>query len=486
MLKRKIHNLLFLGLSVLIGITACSTTTSNTSGSITSSSTRLILTNTPVALVTTTQKVSTQTPSSLITQTSTKVASATPTPTLTPIQTIVAESTTLPEIQEDTLLLIEAYGQGYSQFDYSKSRVFSNEPSNEMLPLSVLDYHTSLESDDPDIGPGNAQLLSFANFADKMAYWVTDGTAQLWLSDLALVSPQPIYTDDHRVYNDNSEDRTKFNLFWTPDDLHLIWSIESESPQFIYHLESQIIEPWPWNCDRIALSPRTNQLAIWCVSEDSDSMFAVIEWGGDIWYSDVPSSHELVKQNELSLFSPPVWSWSSNGEKLAYFDPADPEGRLFIVNRDGSVELSFPGAGWWQTEVVAESRLFLPRILLQWSENSNKLIVFAQAMKEDACPQYQDYWSGSGDVFDVPCWHVIDMQSGRILWTWAEVVNATAEGEGSFWQVWDVAISPKGQQLALNIAVPGGVELGIVDLENELYEQWTSFGGSVIRWYGGS
>jgi hypothetical protein len=303
----------------------------------------------------------------------------------------------------------------------------------------------------------------------------------LWLSDLDLENPQLIYTDEDELYSD-ADYETALNLQWTADDLHLIWYTENDSPNLIYHLQTQTIELWPWKCDRIALSSRTNKLATWCISEQSDSQYSVIEWGGNIWYSDVPPTFELVRQEQISLTSPPVWAWSSDGNRLAYFNPSSQTGELIIANVQGIVELSFPNVAWWQTEAVAESRIYLPAPLIRWSRDSSQLLVFAHDLTTNACPQYRDYWSGSDELYDIPCWQVMESQSGTVLWAWAELVNITSEDGSETWQVWDAAISPSGKHLAFNIAVSGGVELGIFDLENGLYEQWAAFGGSVIRW----
>jgi hypothetical protein len=384
-----------------------------------------------------------------------------------------------PLILDDHLLFIEAYGRGYSKFDYNLSLQLNSDQS---FPLSPLDYSDTLSSDDLEGGPGDARLLTFAHFADSMAYWViNDDTARLWISDLEIANAQLLYADENQIYSDDHSNTAMFEVFWTPDDLHLIWSLLDNSSNYIYHLQTDTIEPWPWNCDRVAHSPETNRLATWCAPKEAGGDFAVIEWGGEIWYSEAPPDVELVKQDELQPSFQPVWTWSSDGESLAYFIPNDPEGNLYIVDNQGNESFSFPNIAWWFTDAIIESRMNLPSTLLQWSEDSKSLVVFAHSMAEDACPSYQNIWIGDDKSYNTPCWQLLDVQSGDVLWTWGDVVKLTGNSSNT-WQVWDIAISSYGKRLALNIIVSSRVELGIVDIENGLYEQWAAYGGDVIRW----
>lgn len=474
-------------LGVILGVivTSCTPVVSDSVDLTDTPSTVPALSETSVVHVTATPQIFTSTPASVPTQI---IETILPPPISTPLPTLTntVESLDATLIHDDYLLFIEAYEQGYSKFDYALSQQLNPE---QPFPLSVIDYAVSSDPDDPEVGPADARLLSFAHFADKMAYWTTDdGAARLWISDLETTNPELIYTDESQAYSDDHNDDAKFNLLWTPDDLHLIWSTHDDSPNYIYHLQSDMIEPWPWNCDRIALSPQTNHLATWCspgkleMQLAVEMQFAVIEWGGDIWYSETSPKIELIKQDERPQFSRPIWAWSSDGERLAYFDPNDLEGDLLIVDAQGNEDLSFSNGAWWIEEAVSESRIYLPSTLLQWSEDSSKLIVFAYPITSGACPQYQDYWTGSDESFDVPCLQLVDTETEKILWTWADLVNIAKDVDSNTWQVWDFTISPYGKRMAINIAVSGRVELGIVDIENGLYEQWAAYGGSVIRW----
>lgn len=463
---------------IIVMVTACAPDILDAPSSVMTSPTRPSLTVVTQAIPT--QSLPTHTPASTQTPIEETIApTKIPTPLFT--DTPTNESAGIPIIEDDHLLFIENYEQSYSQFDYSLSIQFNFE-QGQPYPLHALDYKVSQEPNDPEIGPASATLISFAHFADKVAYWINDDVRQLWLSDLDLENPQLIYTDKDEVYSNADYEGREFNLRWTDDDLHLIWYTNDDSPNLIYHLQTQTIEPWPWKCDRIALSPRTNRLATWCISEESETRFAVIEWGGDIWYSDVPSMFELVKQDRIALFSPPIWAWSSDGERLAYFDPSSRVGEFSIVNAQGIAELSIPEAAWWQTEAVAESRIFLPSTLIQWSQDNSRLIVFAHELTTHACPLYRNYVSESDSFHDIPCWQVLEIESKSILWTWSDFLDDLNTSDNDTWQVWDASISPHGKRLAFNVAVPTGIELAIIDLENNISEQWGAFGGSGIRW----
>ena len=435
-----------------------------------------IATKTVVVLSTTTPKTSTQTPTLIPTQV---VETVTPRPTFTPS---LAPANTPPTslILDDYLLFIESYGRGYSMFDYSVSQQWR---SGQPFPLSALDYSELVDSDDPGGGAGDARLLTFAHFIDNMAYWLIEGdTASLWLSDLEIENPRLLYTDENQIYADDQNNTVKFNVLWTPDDLHLIWSSYGDSSGYIYHFQNDTIEPWTWHCDRIAHSPETHRLATWCAPEEAGGDFAIIEWGGEIWYSETPPDIELVRQDESQPFLPPVWAWSSDGQTLAYFDPNDPEGNLYIIDSEGNEKLSFPNVAWWFTDAVMESHMNLPGTLFQWAEDSNSLVIFAYSMIEDACPPYENMWSPVENSHNTPCWQLLDMQSGDVLWTWGGLINIYTNSDSSTWQAWDIAISPHGTRLAIDIIVSSRVELGIMDIENGMYEQWGAYGGDELRW----
>lgn len=412
------------------------------------------------------------------------------TPTSKPIEDVTAMpqeemATTSPDMGTTTVVLdhisklyIQSYGQGYSQFDYDLSRGFNFEIGQE-YPLQILHYAGNGDIENSALGPGNSVLLSFANFANKVAYWTANGVGQLWLSDLMWDKPEVVYTDVDGVYTTDNYRNGVFNLIWLPDDLHLIFYTTDETPNFIVDTQSNTVESWPWNCNRIALSPKSQHLATWCTSEEGSSRFAILEWGGEIWYSDMPPV-ELVQTEIVNLT---FWAWPSNGDKLVYLDPSDSDGSLFLVNSQGNPQKLFDNTAWWQNEDVSESQIDIPIRPLQWSQNGDYLLIFANELIEGACPDYvYPFGTLPNPIYHIPCWQVIDMRSKTVIWSWATVVNTFSESESETWQTGEASISPDGKLVAVYVKPIGTVQLIIANLESGEQELWSSIEGSIMRW----
>lgn len=293
-------------------------------------------------------------------------------------------------------------------------------------------------------------LLSFANYANKVAYWTGNETGQLWITDLELENPQLVYTDEAKVYATGEDSLSswfgKGDLIWTPDDLHVIFDPTDETlPNLIYHLESNSVELWPWYCDRVALSSRTNRLATWCSALDGSSNFAVIEWGGEIWISPSAFEQELVhRRAERPLLWESNWTWSSDGQRIAYFDPIDVEGRLFIADAGGVQQSIFPGAAWWLNSNT--SRIGVPTKVIYWSQDGRRLLVYANELIPDACPNIEIMFDlTEGELTDVPCWQLLDTQDYSVLWSWRDFITASKEPSEltKFWRDYEASISPE-------------------------------------------
>jgi hypothetical protein len=265
-----------------------------------------------------------------------------------------------------------------------------------------------------------ADYLGFANFADHMAYWSSIEPRELWVSDLALKNRKRLFTDTQSKYKSMS-----IYLTWSPDDLHLMVNVEENKElNLIYHVQTGVLEPWPYTCDRVALSPRSERLATWCGSINKEKGYAIIEWGGEIWYSLAGPEHELVRRGEdLAQF----WAWSSDGEQIAYFDPNDIQGYLYIADSQGKVRLkTLPGSAYWLAVKAGWSLLqvypYSPA--LQWSYDSSRLSVYAIGDDTNPCPIFE---RDSGEVLHgAPCWKVIDSLSGGIIWTITDTLDKIA------------------------------------------------------------
>jgi len=258
-------------------------------------------------------------------------------------------------------------------------------------------------------GVGEALVSTFSHFSNMIAYWVQSNSGELWISDTELKSPQRIFVDSTGEYvGQFAIPYGATRLLWSADDNYLIVEAQEIRKQsLIYSIKNRKLEPWPWSCNLVAVSPRTGRLSTWCSSTEGRSGFSVIEWGGDIWYSDESPNQTAVKRSADMNYS---WGWSSDGNKIAYFDPQDENGRLFVADASGPKLAILPGIAW-MGPVTSYSFDFFSRYPIQWSRDGNRLLVYGQG---DECPKQENL--ATGELQKRPCWQVIDANKGEVLW----------------------------------------------------------------------
>jgi hypothetical protein len=383
------------------------------------------------------------------------------TPTITSTTTNVVSTPFIETVAAEDVLYRLAYGTSYNLLEIGLLGEHA-EPQHLHTPAQMSN---SVGRTDP--GPADALTAAFAHFSNRFAYWTQIETGKLWVSDLAYQDPQAVYTDDRDLHHMSGVESGEFKLVWTPDDLHVILdSQDAAYESLIYHLETGTVEQWPWKCDRVAQSPYTSRLATWCRSVSGDDRFAIIEWGGEILYSDSGPEAYLFISDQLETNS----AWSADGEAVAYFDPADPDGHLFIVDSTGVQTRLFPGAAWWSTEDTLRSKIALPDRLIAWSDDGSALLVFAHELGTNSCPLWMNQSSQSPDHgYDIPCWQAVDVASGKPIWS---IANSVDEDFSSYLQFYDAAVSPSGSLVALSAYGPGVFWTGVVDL-----------GGGIIHWW---
>lgn len=271
--------------------------------------------------------------------------------------------------------------------------------------------------------PGRSLYMQFAHSADRLAYWTIGLPGKLWVSDLTIKKPALIFTDTRRLYPVDyaSYPDELINLQWSPDDLHLMVNVQ-ERPELslIYDLRSHILEKWPYLCNQVAMSPRSGRLATWCASTTTTPGYAVVEWGGEIWFSDAAPTPLLTGQHEGNI---QTWAWSADGGQIAYFDPTD--GYLYIANAKAKVRLkSKTASAYWLAASgfkFGATAIEPPSSPLAWSEDQSRLVIYAIGDEKHQCPSVYQQAVGSV-VKKVPCWQVIDARNGESLWSTSDVV----------------------------------------------------------------
>ncbi len=303
-------------------------------------------------------------------------------------------------------------------------------------------------------------IIDFANFANLVTYWTytTPGENvpnQWWISDLDLKHPELIFTDVAGTYAHNTQET--LHLVWSPDDLHVILDVRGEPvPGMIYHVLTKKREAWPWKCDRAAVSPHTGTLAMWCTPAAGEKRYAVIEWGGEIWYSDQPPG-----TGNLQLFDnrQPAWAWSVGGQQVAVLNPNGTFWQVLIADSKG-FQRSLP----FHSD---EPYLIYPYQMapISGSADGQRLLFQAHGSFEHPCPTQQ-------------CWVIADARSGQVIWDTVasrdEIRRLLAMNFAPFlrdfntWYSDEATLSPDGQRVAFTLfnAIVNTTRVFVVDVGN--------------------
>lgn len=388
---------------------------------------------------------------------STSISTATIVPLDTP--------TSLPK-SPDNMLFRLAYGQ---YFD-----VFKEADSQGLFEHEVIEYY-SHEMNVSNLEPSNALIASFSHYSNKIAYWVNSSEGgKIFVYDLLSNEQLLIFSDDSGEFSIEQFGSQELSLIWSQDDLHLIIrNNQNLESSMIYNLTEDSLTSWEWKCDQIAISLRTNKLATWCISLGSEDMFAVMEWGGEIWISDSAPEHNIVQSDALQI----IWSFSPDGEYVVFFDPTS-NGNLSLANNLGLLTVLLPNAAWWENDDFIASKLSAPTFPIQWSVDGKSLLVFANELDDTHCPQWDNISAAVSTIYDIPCWQLINLETGAILWSLGESFQ---QEQSRYWQFDTATLSSNGNYVAVTAESPGFFATYIIDLVRNETLLWDS-GASTLKW----
>jgi hypothetical protein len=322
--------------------------------------------------------------------------------------------------------------------------------------------------------------IRFAHEEQLMAYVDLDGTA--WISDL--MNQRKVH-----LFKYESPIGEHPQVLWTPDDQHIIFDMEyGDSPAVIYHRQSGQFEEWPYRCDRIAISPQSKRAALWCPS-DHDENWAVVEWGGELWYANKAPDKTIVKSYTTkarlvhSGWMPafnriPIYrnaAWSPDGEWIAFFVPEDQHGDLRIVNAYGEEIQRYKALAYWLAEGPDEVEGLSGSFPLQWSQDNAKLLIYGVGEKNNPCPSRLH----DGVIYHNPgCWQILDIQKGKTVWSMKSFVDSLPDFEylkpekNEFFSIGNASISPQGRYVSFYCCGPPDKRIYVLDVEL----------GSIIHW----
>jgi hypothetical protein len=316
-------------------------------------------------------------------------------------------------------------------------------------------------------GPGQSEYIAFSHYSDRVAYWIEGALGELWISDVAYQNPQRILVDSQRSYVPEFVDpRGEIKIEWSPDDLHLfLYDLHQPELSRIFHLETNESEAWHWNCDSIILSSKSGRLATLCPRIASAASevkeFAILEWGGEIWFSgEYPGEPFLSPLSDGTA----LWQWSSDGELLAYFDPNDVEGNVFIADKQGNTRKLLPGSSLYRDSEAEGFRQYESLDVLDvdspfiWAKDASILLVNGFGQPDEPCPPFVTTYDP--DLFYAiwPCWQAVDVNTGNIIWIETSLAKnlslAESERDPVNMAINGLAVEPGGRAIVVQSFYP--------------------------------
>lgn len=300
-------------------------------------------------------------------------------------------------------------------------------------------------------------LFEFSHYSNQIAFVPLPNSNELWLSDVTYQRPKKLLSVDPS--GDGSNPLWGLRIVWSPDDRYLFLYHEAQLElNLIYNLSTEKLEPWYWQCDSIILSPQSGRLAPLCPRipgiATEQAAYAIVEWGGEIWFTDEELGEPFLQPTPEELA---FWEWSLNGEWLAYFEPNDPAGYLFIADAFGNVRQFFPGISVFNEPEGQKIRYFpSANNVFAWARNAPILLVEGYGQPEQPCPPYFTPFHDD-DVPIWPCWQAINIDTGEIVWSQASLVEnliLAGEEDTTGVAIRDIAIAPNGRALAFHILDP--------------------------------
>ena len=291
----------------------------------------------------------------------------------------------------------------------------TKEPDGTLFLVSFAGdlLRVSIETDEiePVLSKEEGWLLSqFAVSPDtqRIAYWIAmEEKSELWISELKNWSPEIVLTVSNLEYN-------AANLWWINNNYLLLEVGNYNHPvylpthAYIIDMSEKKIaiedESLALGC-LLARSPRTNMLATWCPAKTNwtnpesyystlPSYYAVIEEDNSFWITtgtpEEPIAEILTPQNN--------WIWSPDRSLVAFpiYESDLQRDVFYFVTKDATVlnPLKDPTTG----------NLYF-NDWLPWSPNN----------------QYLAY---KGECSVAECYHVVDRESGQVVWTSERISEA--------------------------------------------------------------
>lgn len=297
--------------------------------------------------------------------------------------------------------------------------VWSGSQYGWLNPHSYQEDPGFVFADTPEIDPSfQAKTFAFAQNSHQVAYVFYENHATLWVADINLEHAVQLWVDEEDWLTYFSEGSSGY-INWGLND-HFIF-LSRKSIGMVYQLQNDQAIYLSGPCDRIAISPFTNQLAVWCpTGGETETAYLVLEQDGT-------SSLENILPEENVLVGD--WVFAPHSNKVLY---ADSEGKIFIWDGDLNIQTDLHTLYGYRADGDAK--------ILKWSFDGTKVIIFGYS-ENHLCPI-----SSNGN--ELACWVIRDANTGEILW-WPNEQNLPQEAVVALSDGFEIALSPDNQWVVL-------------------------------------
>ena len=357
----------------------------------------------------------------------------------TPTHIPISSTATLTTVPSNTVMpTVE-----FTPTPKSNSTIPNNPPSDTIFVWSDTKYGY-LEpwifqenpgfvfADSPIADPSfQAETLAFSQNSHQVAYVFYENHVVLWIADINLKNTVQLWVDESDWLTYFSEGAVG-KIIWGPGDQFIILSRKSIG--MVYQLQNDIVTHLSGPCDRIAISPSTSLLAVWCpISEGQGSAFLVLEQdGSSLLETSMPEENVFVKE----------WVFAPGSNQVLY---ADDSGKLFIWNGNTNIKLDLDTGN--TSLAVNEGKA------LKWSYDGTKILVFGY-LNGAYCPE-------SSSVGKLPCWSIRDANTGEVLW-WPNEENLPSDVIVGLTDGFEVALSPDNEWVVMSYQDKSFIEHTIV------------------------
>jgi hypothetical protein len=308
--------------------------------------------------------------------------------------------------------------------------------------------------------PRSPSGLAFSANSDQVAYLQYEDELTLTIADLGLTTINQTTLEDLEWLISKIERGDKIPLYWGPHDKTvLIVDPDGGDNDVLFIAEDSSIEYISNGCGELSRGGTTTGTALWCRVRPPAQGYVVLYSDGQVRRDTVLPNGDLLNVNEVAFHS------NSHSSLII-----DSSGKVMVLHGDSEPV---------ETPVEYGDRLRrLPRHLY-WSLDGSLALVYGNSAN---CPPF--FNDEANEHIARPCWHILDPQTGAILWYPTDELASTLH---STWDRIDgtsypAAISPDGLWLAMSLRESGIRYFLVISLSDSEATMVGNFAATALMW----